>query len=317
MTDAPGAAYAFAAAALDRASERREDTAWLDAAWTNAASGLLAVRHDGKVLVDVATMRLVRLGCTTRGVCERRDTSFLGLDGSAPLFSAGLAPGPADELARHNGAKFIDLRSIAAQLPADETAVAAYARALLHWQSRKRYCGRCGAPTRLESAGHRALCTDAGCGQEYFPRTDPAIITVVTDGERCLLGRQAAWPERRYSTLAGFVEPGETLEQAVQREVFEETGVRVGACRYVATQPWPFPASLMIGFEAAATTTAIRTGAELAEARWRSAREMPGAIERGELVLSPKLSIAFHLIDAWFHRLTGAHLEPGPPLMNR
>jgi NAD+ diphosphatase len=310
-------AFAFAVAALDRASERREDAAWLDAAWARDDCALLAVRHDGKVPVDVASMTLLRLSGARRDAWRRRDASFLGLHGDAPIFSTGVDAPQADALAAAHGAKFIDLRSAAAQLPASETGIGAYARALLHWQSRRRHCGRCGAPCRFESAGHRALCSDAACGQEYFPRTDPAIIVVVADGERCLLGRQAAWPERRYSTLAGFVEPGETLEQAVHREVVEETGVTLADCRYVASQPWPFPASLMIGFAARAASTAVRTGAELADARWWSARDMPGAIARGELVLPPALSISFHLIDRWFHDLTGARLEPGPPLANR
>lgn len=140
---------------------------------------------------------------------------------------------------------------------------------------------------------------------------------LVADGPRCLLGRQPSWPERRYSTIAGFVEPGETLEQAVAREVLEETGVEVGACRYVGSQPWPFPSSLMIGFIAEATGREIKVGAELSDARWFDAAEMPGQIARGELVLSPALSIAFHLLDHWYHGLSGTHLTAGPPITPR
>jgi NAD+ diphosphatase len=161
------------------------------------------------------------------------------------------------------------------------------------------------------------VCTNVDCAQQYFPRTDPAIITLVTDGERCLLGRQPGWPERRFSTLAGFVEPGESLEQAVAREVHEETGVRIARCRYFASQPWPFPASLMLGFEADAASHEIACGAEIAEAHWFHHADMPRLVADGELKLPPAMSISYHLIDRWFHARTGAHLPPGQPIASR
>lgn len=305
--------YAFAAPELDRASEAREHDHVLHDAWAASDTRVIVLRRDGRVLVDATGARLVRLG---NAGLDLEQVSYLGRSPSGAVFCIALDEG-ASLAGTPEAARYIDLRAAAAQLPAGEAALAAFARSLLHWQSRKRHCGRCGAPARLAAGGHRARCTDEGCAQEYFPRTDPAVIVVVQHGRRCLLGRQSSWPARRYSALAGFVEPGETLEDAVRREVQEETGVRVGACRYVGSQPWPFPASLMLGFLAQARSEAIAVGAELEDARWFDADTLPEQIERGEVLLSPAISIAFHLIDHWYHGLTGAHLAPGPALASR
>jgi NAD+ diphosphatase len=309
--------YAFATRALDRASERREDPAWLEQARRDPSARCVVVRPDGKVIALDQGQRLARLPFAALAKADDADASFLGLDEGAPVFALRLAEPAGAVLAQLHEGEFRDLRSLAATLSAAEAGLAAYARALFHWQSRKRHCGSCGAPTRLEAAGHRARCSDTACNQEYFPRTDPAIIVIVHRGDRCLLGRQAAWPERGFSTLAGFVEPGETLEHAVQREVAEETGVHVGACRYRASQPWPFPASLMLGFEAEAQSDRIAVGAELAEARWFEAARMPELIARGELALSPAISIAFHLINGWYRERTGGSLPPGKGWVRR
>lgn len=307
---APKPGFAFASYAIDRASERREDAAWLDSARGAASARCVVLRRDGRLLAATGGAALIYLGL--EGLAAD-SSSFLGLLGEAPLFSLALGDAEADALAGAHGAELRDPRALAATLSPAEAGLAAYARALLHWQSRKRFCGRCGAPTRFEAAGHRARCTDETCNQEYFPRTDPAIITIVHDGAwHCLLGRQASWPAGGFSTLAGFVEPGESLEHAVAREVLEETGVRVGDVAYRASQPWPFPASIMLGFEARAETLEIACGSELSEARWFDAREMPELIARGELTISPAISIAYHLIDGWYHARCGGHLVPGP-----
>ncbi len=142
-------------------------------------------------------------------------------------------------------------------------------------------------------------CTNPQCNTEHFPRTDPAIIVIVTRGDACLLGRQSGWPARRYSTLAGFVEPGETLEDAVRREVFEESGVRVADCDYHSSQPWPFPASIMLGFTAHAEDAAIRIGTELEDVRWFTPGDIVDGLKSGELLMSPPLSISFRLIEQW------------------
>ncbi|PZO08227.1 MAG: NAD(+) diphosphatase [Lysobacteraceae bacterium] len=191
----------------------------------------------------------------------------------------------------------LDLRSAAHLWPALDAAALAQARALLHWQQRNRFCGGCGQPLALCKSGYCARC--GNCGLEHYPRTDPAIIVAVSDGERLLLGRQASWPAKRWSVLAGFVEPGESLEQAVAREVMEEAGVPVLESAYAASQPWPFPAALMVGFHAQALPLEPSVGDELEQARWFSLADIEAAVASGELQLSPRMSIARWLIDEW------------------
>ena len=182
---------------------------------------------------------------------------------------------------------------------------------MLHWRRRHRYCGACGAPTASASAGHVMKCTNAACATDHFPRLDPAIIVLVTDGERALLGRQAAWPEGRYSTIAGFVEPGESLEDAVAREVLEETGVRVLESEYHSSQPWPFPSSLMIGFTARAAAEAVpRADEELEDVRWFT-REQVAAGFPG---LPPPQSVSFRLIEHWYDSGSSVPLRDTPGL---
>jgi len=208
---------------------------------------------------------------------------------------------------------FRDLRGIAGQLPEDEAGLLAYARALIVWRERHRYCGRCGAPTVAIQGGHVLQCSDASCGTQQFPRLDPAVIVLVTDGERALLGRQASWPPGRYSTIAGFVEPGESLEDAVTREVLEETGVVVGRVDYHSSQPWPFPSSLMLGFTAQAIRTEIqRQDDELEDARWLTRAQ----IAAGEVALPLTHSISFRLIEDWYDLGAPVSLrdEPGARL---
>jgi NAD+ diphosphatase len=192
---------------------------------------------------------------------------------------------------------FQELRALAGSLPDDEAGLLAYARALVIWRERHRFCGRCGSPTASASAGHVRVCTNPECAIEQFPRIDPAIIVLVTDGERALLGRQASWPPRRYSTIAGFVEPGESLEDAVAREVLEETGVQVDRIDYHSSQPWPFPSSLMLGFTAHAATTEIRLAdQELEDAQWFTRAQ----VADGEIALPTSFSISFRLVEQWY-----------------
>lgn len=209
--------------------------------------------------------------------------------------------------------EFRDLRGIAGQLPEDEAGLLAYARALIVWRERHRYCGRCGTPTVAVQGGHVLQCSDPGCGTQQFPRLDPAVIVLVTDGERALLGRQASWPPGRYSTIAGFVEPGESLEDAVAREVLEETGVVVGRVDYHSSQPWPFPSSLMLGFTAQAIRSEIqRQDDELEDVRWLTRAQ----IAAGEVALPLTHSISFRLIEDWYDLGSAVSLrdEPGAQL---
>lgn len=194
-----------------------------------------------------------------------------------------------------DGGEFVDLRLAAALLPHEEAGLVAYARAMISFRHRHRYCGSCGTPTVPRNNGRIMVCERPGCATEFFPRVDPAIIVLVTDGEHALLGRQPGWPAGRYSTIAGFVEPGESLEDAVRREVLEETGIETGAMSYQSSQPWPFPRSLMLGFRAEAITAEIRLGdAELEDARWFHRDELRG----GSMMPFPQ-SIAYRLIQEW------------------
>jgi NAD+ diphosphatase len=219
---------------------------------------------------------------------------FLGLLDDAPLFADWVADG---HPARGRPA---GLREAATELPADQAAVAAYAGSLLAWHRRHRFCANCGAPTDSRDGGHERICPS--CDAHHFPRTDPVVIVRITDGgDGLLLGRQERWEDGRFSLLAGYVEPGETLEEAVRREVLEESGVPLDSVTYLASQPWPFPSSLMLGFGAVAARVEPMPGDdELAEVRWFERDEVERAARgEGNLVLSPPYSIARRLIDAW------------------
>jgi len=195
---------------------------------------------------------------------------------------------------------FIDLRTAGATLPHDQAGLLAYAGALIAWRRRHRHCGSCGAPTVPQQAGHVLVCSNLSCRQESFPRIDPAVIVLVTDGERALLGRQSSWPPGRYSTVAGFVEPGESLEDAAAREVFEETGVPVVAPVYHSSQPWPFPSSLMVGFVAEALDDKLNLNREeIDSAAWFTREQLINSPEDETFKLSRKDSISRALVNDW------------------
>lgn len=203
--------------------------------------------------------------------------------------------------------RYADLRLIGTVVPAAEASLLAYARALGQWHLSHRHCSRCGEPLVIREAGHVQICSNDLCTQkQIFPRVDPAIIVLVAHEDRALLGREANWPEGRYSTLAGFVEPGESLEDAVAREVMEESGIEVGGIRYHSSQPWPFPQSLMLGFTATALSQEIQLrDGELEEARWVSVDDV---IERGVGLPTP-LSISYRLVEDWFDGVSDISLS--------
>jgi NAD+ diphosphatase len=275
---------AFSGAALDRAPALRRRPDWLEGqrADRRARAVLMSERgvwlDDGRLLLERPTAEAV----------------FLGLMDGAPFFADHV--GAAEpERGRPAG-----LREAATELPAAEAGLAAYAASLLAWHRRHRFCANCGAPTEARDGGHERFCPT--CEAHHFPRTDPVVIVRVSDGaDALLLGRQARWPEGRFSLLAGYVEPGETLEEAVRREVLEESGVVLDSVSYVASQPWPFPSSLMLGFGAlAARGEPVPGDDELAEVGWFEREELERAARgEGPLLLAPPYSIARRLIDAW------------------
>jgi NAD+ diphosphatase len=277
---------AFSGAELDRAPAERGNPEWLAARRADPRARTLRLSDRG-VWIDDGRLAL--------GAPDGTADVFLGLAGETPLFASDVSDGAEPERGHPAG-----LREAASELPAEEAALAAYAASLLSWHRRHSYCANCGAPTEVVDAGHERRCPS--CEAHHFPRTDPVVIVRVTDGQDgILLGRSPRWPVGRYSLLAGFVEPGETLEDAVRREVLEESGVEVGDVGYVASQPWPFPSSLMLGFDARAERGEPRpSDHELEDVRWFGRREIEDAAAgRGELRLAPPYSIARRLIDGW------------------
>lgn len=288
--------HVFAGHRTDRVAERRRDPAWLSDRLADPATRVVPVLGLKCLVVAGDSPRAVFL--PPAALPPAAEPIFLGeMDGEA-YFAAELDEVAGAALEVEGG--FAELRPLGALLDRGEAAMLAYARAMVYWHRRHRYCGECGAPTLAEDAGHLRRCTGAACGAVQFPRTDPAIIVLVTRGERCLLGRQASWPAGQYSTLAGFVEPGESLEDAVAREVREETGVEVAEIEYHSSQPWPFPSSLMLGFTAVAAGDRVQVdGMELEDARWFTREELSAGIREGRLRLPSPASIAFALVDGW------------------
>jgi NAD+ diphosphatase len=286
----------YAGPYLDRASHLRQDAAWFASAVADAATLVVPVWNTRSLVADGDPTRAAFLSIADLPL-ERRSADELILLGRVrelSVFACELEsidpPAPA-------GTRFEDLRLVASVLPPDEAGLLGYARAMISWRRKHRYCGTCGARNVAAKSGHVMICTDPSCRHEQFPRLDPAIIVLVSDGDRALLGRQASWAAGRYSTIAGFVEPGESLEDAVAREVLEETGVLVDGIVYHSSQPWPFPASLMLGFSAHAVTHAVHLhDQELEDARWFTRAEVAAGLPR----LPPRQSISYRLIEHWF-----------------
>ncbi|HEX4388119.1 MAG TPA: NAD(+) diphosphatase [Steroidobacteraceae bacterium] len=286
----------FSGQYVDRRSEAREDPDWIAAARADAGSRYLLNRGSTQLVHATPAGGIAFLDNAAPLVRSADPASFalLGWFRGERVVLIDL-PGT-DAFEPPAGTHFAELRPLAAVLDADEAGLLAYARALGTWRARHHHCGVCGARTMPVRAGHCLACTNPECAQEFFPRIDPAIIVLVSDGDRALLGRQAGWPERRYSTIAGFVEPGESLEDAVVREVAEETGVAVTEVRYHSSQPWPFPSSVMLGFKARAPADSeVRVGGELEDARWFTREQ----VHSGEALTPPTQSISWRLIESW------------------
>ena len=295
----------FAGNPLDRASYRRAEPDWVEARLSDAES-LALVMWNGRPMVENrkeggAQIAYVRadLARELSGGMER--LLFMGLWKETAVFALDLegqtdpADGPLEGLGR-----FEDLRAVALELPRPDAAILATAKAMFEWRRRHLHCAACGEPSEPADGGWKRVCP--ACKAEHFPRTDPVVIMLPTHGERCLLGRQAAWPKGMYSALAGFLEPGESIEEACAREVEEEAGLKAVSVRYHSTQPWPYPSSLMIGLIAEVEDgEATPDQTELEEVRWFT-REEARALVKGQLTdarAPGDLAIAHQLIKAW------------------
>lgn len=296
---------------IDRLSERRQDHEWLAAQLQAETTRFIPVWKMKNLLTGEAAPRPVYLspGDVQRLLAGAESLVFLGVTPERAYFAIGLPsdgdapPGELGELGQ-----FRDLRWIASSLDEQDMALLAYAQAMTYWHCRHRNCGDCGSPTRSLEGGALRVCTNERCGQQHFPRTDPAIIVLVTYGERCLLVRKSWWPQGMYSNVSGFVEPGESLVDTLVREVWEETGVKVSEMSYHSSQPWPFPSSLMLGFTARAANDTFRIDAdELEDAAWFGRDEIRSQLEKGALRLPMPASISFRLIEEWFN--AGGHGE--------
>lgn len=317
----------FTGMTLDRVSVQRKDRAWVGALAGTGSSRAVAAGREG-VLVGRADGRtaLVRVALTPE---QRRDPILLGVDGAgAGLFAVdadreAASDRPADDgswgESREDGAaRIISLREAGAELAHDEAGLAAYATALLNWHRRHRFCANCGAATEVAEAGYARLCPS--CGAHHFPRTDPVVIMTVAHGDRLLLGRRAGWPPGRLSVLAGFISPGESAEEAVVREVQEESGIVARDPAFVTSQPWPFPASLMLGFHAICDGGEPRaTDGELDEVHWLGVDEVRAAIRGDEtaFALPGVVSIARFLIERWVADQTGERSGTSPVASTR
>jgi NAD+ diphosphatase len=282
---------------LDRLAERRTDAAFITEARAHERALIAPIWQAQSLFLDGAARFLTAAEASAFAPAEEH-WIFLGLWRERPVFALDLNPHaePAPLLPA-DGASFADIRPMGGLLPEGEAAILAYARGLVHWQSRTRFCGVCGSPCVARQGGHVMHCT--GCGTDHFPRSDPAVIMLVLREDRALLGHAPRFPEGMYSTLAGFVEPGESLEEAVRREVLEEAGITVGAVSYHSSQPWPFPQSLMLGFHAEGLSETITFhDDELADARWFTRAECRNAEAHGFRLPGPD-SIARRLIEDW------------------
>lgn len=295
--------YCFGGNPLDRAAERRSDAAWVASLLQDEAARILPL-HDLSPAVRPAAVPALdwQPVAPWRDLIDSGATLiFLGLDNGRPYFAI-------DASAR--GGESVDIRSLAPQLPVGEAAILAEARALIDWHARHRFCAQCGLPSRVMSAGWVRRCPE--CKASHYPRTDPVVIMLAVRGEWALLGRNRRRPGSRFSCLAGFMEPGETLEEVVRRETLEESGIRVGRVKYLASQPWPFPSTLMMGFLAEALSEEIRIDeAELAEARWFHREEIRAMVDRAatgpddpnQVSLPPPLAIAHQICRRWSYGL--------------
>jgi NAD+ diphosphatase len=297
------------ASSIDRMAQKRKDKQWLAEQLENFGTRIVPVWRDmhlikGEAIENPAAVfpAYAELKAIDAGLVPE---VLLGMDkeGGTVYFTVELPEHDGSTADKYSGlGVFRNLRQVSAHINRNEGALLAYSQAMNYWHRTHRFCGTCGHPTRNAEGGHLRICTNEDCNIHHFPRTDPAIIVLVSAGDRCLLGRSSRWPKGMYSTIAGFVEPGESLELAVAREVEEETGVRLDPEQvvYHSSQPWPFPASIMLGFTVQTEFQEIRIDPdELEDARWVSRTDIQNLLDEGTFRLPSIYSIAFRLIDDW------------------
>jgi NAD+ diphosphatase len=299
----------FSGMGLDRAVAERSDPPWVAARLEDPASRALVASADGVLVSPDPPVSLLRLPVPAQASrpAEEAGPVMLGLEDGVALFALDLDAQPPDERARLSElGRIATLREAGRVLAPPEAALAAYVVALLNWHRSYRFCPACAAALLVADAGFSRTCP--ACGTQHFPRTDPAVIVLVEHDGHALLGRQAGWPPGQYSVLAGFVGPGESLEEAVIREVKEESGITVHDPRFVGSQPWPFPFSVMLGFEAGSDGgEPIPGDGELEDVQWFSREEVGAALagRSTRLVLPPGISISYFLVERWFAREAG------------
>lgn len=289
----------YSSSPLDRAAERREDAVWIEARLADPASLFVPVWRSRNLVAGMEQKRPEAVYLSREAVSpDEGPWVFLGLLDGHALFALDVSAAEEPPPLAGEGGSFVDIRAVGWGEPRPEAAVLAHARGLMHWRSRHRFCGVCGAACEPKSAGHVMHCT--GCGTDHFPRTDCAVIMLISRGDRVLLGHSQRFPRANmYSTLAGFLEPGESLEEAVRREVLEESGIRVGDVWYHSSQPWPFPGNIMLGYYGEGLTEDIvvdRT--ELIDVRWFSRAELRDPESHG-FMLPRGDSIARRLVEDW------------------
>ena len=295
----------YADAVLDRVSHLRKDDSWLDVQYHADHTMVIPVWRSRNLIENGPEPRGIMMPTAeTRELIEMSTTNvLLGIRNDIAHFAIDISPLEAHEANELSAdGEFVDLRSVGAVLDKTEASILAYAKGIMHWHSRHMFCGVCGGPTESQEAGHLRKCLNQDCGAGHFPRTDPAVIMLVQKDDRALLGRKAEWMPGMYSTLAGFVEPGESLEQAVAREVMEEAGVPITNIRYHSSQPWPFPSSLMLGYFAdALSDDYVKCDDELEDLQWFTRAEL--ADGGAGIALRPRSdSIARRLIDEWIRQ---------------
>ena len=299
---------------LNRFSEMRPDDGYMRQLWQCQEARVLVVHDSNSLIKETETGKLAAV----LGQQEAEELAklaevqvYLGSEEKVPYFALGFK-GMQEKLLGILGEEYLlaDLRTTALDLPPFDGALLAYARGMVYWNLHHQFCANCGSITYSTHAGHVRQCINEACNRHHFPRTDTAVIVVISEGDACLLGRQAAWPKGMYATIAGFLEPGETLEQAVAREAQEETGVALQSITYHSSQPWPFPSSIMVGFSATARNRNLNLdNDELEDARWFTRSEIAAGLQDGSLRLPPLISIAYRLIRDWYNADSAIKLE--------